>query len=117
MAVTGIDASYYTVIDLAKMTAFYAQILGEPETRSERWSEWTFGDGSSFGIYMAGGKSGGGSGSVMFAVDDVAAAAKIAEQAGAKIDGEHDVVDLPSCRMMFAGDPEGNQFILHKRKS
>lgn len=77
MAGNGIDASYYTVIDLAKMTQFYEK------------------------IYMADGKTGGRSGSVQFAVDDVKAMAKRAEEAGAKIDG----------------DPEGNQFILHKRKN
>lgn len=117
MAVNGIDASYYTVIDLAKMTQFYEKILGEPQERAERWSEWTFADGSSFGIYMADGKTGGRSGTVQFAVDDVKAMAKRAEEAGAKIDEDHELVDLPSCQMMFADDPEGNQFILHKRKN
>lgn len=117
MAVNGIDASYYTVIDLAKMTDFYEKLLGEPQTRAERWSEWTFSDGSSFGIYNAGGKTAGRSGSVMFAVDDVQGMAKRAEEAGAKIDDDHELVDLPSCQMMFGDDPEGNQFILHKRKN
>lgn len=116
MAVTGIDANYYTVIDLPKMTDFYVKILGEPETRAERLSEWTFSDGSSFGIYMADGKTGGRSGSVMFAVDDVQAMAQQAQEAGAAIDADHELVDIPSCQMMFADDPEGNQFILHKRK-
>jgi predicted enzyme related to lactoylglutathione lyase len=117
MAVNGIDASYYTVIDLPKMTDFYVKVLGEPEVRAERWSEWTFADGSSFGIYMAGGKTGGRSGSVMFAVDDVPAMAKQAQEAGATIDDDHELIDMPSCQMMFADDPEGNQFILHKRKT
>ena len=114
MAVNGIDANYYTVVDLAKMTDFYEKLLGEPQVRDERWSEWTFADDSSFGIYMAGGKTAGGSGSVLFAVDDVAAAGRLAEQAGAKISEDH---DLPSCQMLLADDPEGNQFILHKRKN
>jgi predicted enzyme related to lactoylglutathione lyase len=115
MAVNGIDANYYTVIDLGKMSEFYSQILGEPETRAERWSEWTFADGSSFGLYKAGGKVSGRSGSVMFAADDVEAMAQRAREAGAKVEDE--VTDTPACRMMFANDPEGNQFILHKRKN
>ncbi len=117
MGVNGIDASYYTVIDLEKMTGFYGKILGEPATRAQRWSEWTFADGSSFGIYMADGKTGGRSGSIMFAVDDVPAMAKQAEAAGATIDADHELLEMPSCQMMFADDPEGNQFILHKRKT
>jgi len=117
MAVNGIDASYYTVIDLAKMTDFYKKILGKPETEQARLAEWSFPDGSTFGIYAAGGKTGGRSGSVMFAVDDVKAAARTAREAGAKVDSDDDLTDTPVCEMMFAYDPEDNQFILHKRKT
>ena len=117
MAVIGTDANYYTVIDLAKMTGFYTKILGKPAMEQTRLAEWTFADGSSFGIYNAGGKTGGRSGSVMFAVDDVKATARTAREAGAKIDSDDDLTDTPVCQMMFAYDPEGNQFILHKRKT
>jgi predicted enzyme related to lactoylglutathione lyase len=117
MAVKGVDANYYTVIDLGKMTGFYTKILGRPETEQPRLAEWSFADGSSFGIYQADGKTGGRSGSIMFAVDDVMQAAQTAREAGAKIDDGHDLTDTPVCQMMFAYDPEGNQFILHKRKT
>lgn len=117
MAVRGIDANYYTVIDLEKMTGFYTKLLGRPETEQPRLAEWSLADGSNFGIYQAGGKTGGRSGSVMFAVDDVKAAAQSAREAGAKIDADDDLTDTPVCQMMFAYDPEGNQFILHKRKT
>jgi len=117
MAVKGIDASYYTVGDVEKMTAFYSAILGEPTTRMDRISEWTFADDTSFGLYQVGGYDGPSSGSVMFAVDDVEDAARQARAAGAEIDEEHGTTDTPFCTMIFAADPEGNQFILHKRKT
>ena len=117
MAVNGTDANYYTVVDLTKMIDFYSKILGKPAMEQERLAEWTFADGSTFGIYNAGGKTGGRSGSIMFAVDDVKATAQTARDAGAKIDSDDDLTDTPVCQMMFAYDPEGNQFILHKRKT
>jgi predicted enzyme related to lactoylglutathione lyase len=117
MAVNGIDANYYTVVDLAKMIDFYSKILGKPSMEQPRLAEWTLADGSTFGIYDAGGKTGGRSGSVMFAVDDLKATAHTVRDAGAKIDSDDDLTDTPVCQMMFAYDPEGNQFILHKRKT
>jgi len=117
MAIKGTDANYYTVVDLAKMTGFYSKILGAPAVEMPRLAEWTLDDGSAFGIYNAGGKTGGRSGSVMFGVDDVKATAQIVREAGAKIDDDDDITDTPVCQMMFAYDPEGNQFILHKRKT
>ncbi|HET9393336.1 MAG TPA: VOC family protein [Candidatus Rubrimentiphilum sp.] len=117
MAVIATDANYYTVVDLAKMTAFYSKILGAPTVEMPRLAEWTLADDSAFGIYNAGGKTGGRSGSVMFGVDDLTATAQIAREAGAKVDSDDDLTDTPVCQMMFAYDPEGNQFILHKRKT
>lgn len=117
MAVKGIDASYYTVGDVEKMTAFYRAILGEPTVVMPRIAEWTFADDTTFGLYQVGGFEGASSGSVMFAVDDVEEAARQARAAGAEIDEEHGTTDTPNCTMIFASDPEGNQFILHKRKT
>lgn len=117
MAVKGIDATYHTVADLEKMTAFYSKVLGMPPTvEIPSISEWTFADDTSFGLYhMAGGS--GRSGSVMFAVDDLQAAAQAAREAGAEIDIEDGATETPMCSMMFGEDPEGSQFILHKRKT
>jgi len=117
MAIKGTDANYYTVVDLAKMTEFYRKILGAPAVEMPRLAEWTLDDDSAFGIYNADGKTGGRSGSVMFGVDDLKATAQIVREAGAKIDSDDDLTDTPVCQMMFAYDPEGNQFILHKRKT
>ena len=118
MAVTGIDATYYTVSDIDATTKFYTELLGAaPETQMPgRLSEWTFADGTSFGLY---GMEGGGettSGSVMFAVEDVAKAVADGKGRGVTFHEGGEVTDTPVCHMAFGEDPEGNQFILHHRK-
>ncbi|MDP9105773.1 MAG: VOC family protein [Candidatus Eremiobacteraeota bacterium] len=122
MKVSGIDAIYYTVKDVAGETAFYTGLFGqEPAMTWEgRLSEWTFADGNSFGLYGAesAAESGGGhNGSAMFAVDDVAQAVSNAKARGVKFHDDGEITDTPACHMAFGEDPEGNQFILHYRKS
>jgi predicted enzyme related to lactoylglutathione lyase len=120
MKVNGIDAVYYTVADVNKMTTFYTDLLGtEPAmVWPDRLAEWTFGDGNSFGLYgsESEGMGGGSSGSVMFAVDDVAQAVGAAKARGVKFHDNGEVTDTPACHMAFGEDPEGNQFIMHHRK-
>lgn len=116
MNVTGIDASYYTVTDLARATKFYTELLGaEPTlTHPDLVCEWTFAGGETFGLY----KSSGAfrpSGGVMFAVADVPAALEIAKARGVTFHGG--IEDTPVCHMAFGEDTEGNHFILHRRKS
>ncbi len=120
MKVSGIDATYYTVKDVAAQTKFYTELLGaEPAmTWPDRLAEWTFADGNSFGLYGSEGDGGGGrSGSVMFAVDDVAKAVQEAKARGVKFHDDGEITDTPACHMAFGEDREGNQFILHHRKS
>ena len=122
MKVKGVDATYYTVRDLEKQTSFYSRLFGAaPDMEWDgRLSEWTFQDGSSFGLYRteeAGNEPLSG-GSVMFAVDDVAAAVAEAKQFGMKVN-EHEgdsVMETPGCHMAFCQDLEGNHFILHHLK-
>lgn len=117
--VKGIDATYYTVQDLSGCTAFYSKLLGqEPSVAApDFFTEWTFDDGTSFGIYKSEQPSEERSGSAMFRVDDVAAAAAyLKELGGLRSHGDEDFGDFPTCYMAFGSDPEGNQFILHKRK-
>ena len=117
MTVTGIDASYYTTKDLARATSFYTDMIGSPPTLQvpNYVSEWTFAGGESFGIYMS---SDAGeitpSGGVMFAVGDVAKARDEMIAKGVTFHG--DIEDTPVCHMAFGVDPDGNGFILHKRK-
>ena len=121
MKVNGIDAAYYTVADVTKMTQFYTALLGsEPEMQwPGRLAEWTFADGNSFGLYgsESEGMEPGGNGSVMFAVADVAKAVDEAKSRGTKFHQDGEITDTPGCHMAFGEDPEGNQFILHMRKS
>ncbi len=81
-------------------------------------SEWTFADGSSFGLYAMGERAEKGtSGSALFAVPDVAAAVARAKTAGVKFGEDGEITDTPGCHMAFGEDNEGNHFILHARKS
>ena len=121
MKVTGIDAVYYVVRNIDVEQRFYTELLGaQPDVSwPGRLAEWTFEDGNSFGLYKVGGDDGemaGTSGSAMFAVPDVHAAVKAALDRGVKIHEGGEVTDTPTCHMAFGEDPEGHQFILHKRK-
>ena len=117
--VKGIDATYYTVLDLDGCTKFYTQLLGAEPTVAvpDFFTEWTFADDSSFGLYKAATKPPSRSGSAMFRVDDVTAGANYLKALGAYAShGDELIGDYPTCQMAFGQDPEGNQFILHKRK-
>lgn len=119
MNVSGIDASYYTVADIAATTKFYTDLIGKPpDTEWEgRLSEWELSDGNAFGLYKSEGDGGAGhSGMVMFAVADVAQAVSAAKARGVHFHENGDVTDTPVCHMAFGQDNERNQFILHHRK-
>ena len=117
--VTGIDATYYTVGDLAACTEFYSKILGAGPTVAmpDFFTEWTFEDGSPFGLYKSEQKPPSRSGSAMFRVADVAAAAaQLKELNALAMHGDEAFSEFETCFMAFGNDPEGNQFIIHKRK-
>ncbi|GAC1388555.1 MAG: hypothetical protein NVSMB31_02700 [Vulcanimicrobiaceae bacterium] len=118
MKVTGIDAVYYTVSDIDKQTTFYTELLGAPPATQwpGRLSEWTFDDGNSFGLYKTEGGGQTKSGSAMFAVEDVAGAIEAGKKRGVHFHENGEITDTPFCHMAFGEDPEGHQFILHKRK-
>lgn len=113
--VKAVDATYYTVKDIAAQTKFYTDLLGaEPSvSMPNMFAEWTFPNGGSFGLYRTETGKVSGSG-VLFAVDDVAAAVEALTARGVKFD-EHQE-DLQTCHMAFGEDPEGLSFILHHRK-
>ncbi len=116
MKVSGIDATYYTAKDIKGLTKFYTDLLGQPPVASQdQFSEWVFGDGGAFGLYSMPDSSSTG-GSVMFAVDDVAAAIAENKKRGVKFHDD-EVTDTPVCQMAFGEDPEGKQFILHQHKT
>lgn len=113
--VKAVDATYYTVKDIAGQTKFYTGLLGAEPSMSMPgfFTEWTFPGGGSFGLYKSESGASAGSG-VMFAVDDVRAA--VDELRAKGVTFADTIEDIPSCHMAFGTDPEGLGFILHHRK-
>lgn len=117
--ITGIDAIYYRAQDFDRARRFYetafdlratGEMIGEG---GGSFVEYDLPDGTTFGIAKLDDSSWHISGSIEFAVPDVDAAVARAKTAGATL---NDDLDLPSCRMAWLTDTEGNAFCLHKRK-
>jgi predicted enzyme related to lactoylglutathione lyase len=112
--VTGIDAVYYSVRDIARAKAFYTGFLDVKETtwENEHGAEWVLADGTAFGVgktpeYRV-------SGCVLFGVADLHAVNPLIEKLGGKLDGE--VREFPGiCVQQWCSDPDGNSFVLHQR--
>jgi len=113
--ISGIDIHTYLVKDPARAIAFWRDTMGLASTwESERGAEFQLSDGSCFGLWrMDDGSWSPGSG-IMFAIEDVAAAATALRAAGVNVDKE--IEETSVCFMAFAEDSEGNRFILHERK-
>lgn len=113
--ITGIDLFGFTVRDKAKTVAFYRDVLGLKATdEDEHGAEFTFGDGTTFGIYQPPSGDLPTGGGVMFAVSDINKAVEHFRARGA---GLSDVMESPVCFMAMGNDPEGNSFMIHQRKS
>jgi len=114
--VRGIDATYYMTKDLAVATTFYSDLFGMAPAMSVpgMFAEYTFSDGAAFGLYASEGFYPGGT--AMFAVDDVAEFVAAAKARGVAFGQDGKIEDTPSCWMAFGSDPDGNQFIIHKKK-
>ena len=112
---TGIDAVFFSVRDVKKAIAFYKELLDVRETSFEgdHGAEFVLGDGSAFGVGSYTDGEWVPSGCVLFAVPDVAAAAKKVAELGGKLDGE--LREFPSCFAQWCEDPDGNSFVLHRR--
>ena len=115
--ITGIDLTAYLVKDPDRAIAFYRDVLGmEPTEIDEqgRGAEFTLADGSTFGVWRPDGVENPHGGAIMFAVEDIKAAIATFRERGASI-SEPD--ETPACHMAFGADPEGNQIIIHQRKT
>ncbi|MFY9781542.1 MAG: VOC family protein [Candidatus Baltobacteraceae bacterium] len=117
--ISGIDATYYTVKDLERATAFYRDVLGLSVTHEVPGmvTEFSFGGGETFGLYKTGEEEWHASGGVMFAVPDVPGAVAELKGRGVAFAGDGYVDETPVCFMAFGQDSEGNGFILHQRKT
>jgi len=114
--VRGIDITTYLVKDVPRAKAFYRDTMGLELTHDygDQGGEFTFEDGTTFGLWKMEDGSWSKGGGVMFAVDDIAQATEALKARGVKI--EDYTHDGPACTMAFGEDSEGNGFILHKRK-
>ncbi len=120
-AIRGIDITTYLVKDVERAKAFYRDTLGMKVTMDYEGpgAEFTFGDGTTFGIWKMSDGSWHPSGGVMFGVEDINAAVDYYKSRGVKFEDEGGkaVSENPVCYMAFAEDSEGNNFMLHQHKS
>ena len=114
---TGIDAIYFSVTDVPRAAAFYKGLLDVNETiwENEHGAEWILRDGSAFGVGKIPGAPHVPSGTVLFAVTNVAELTPRVTELGGKLNG--DLRDLEPCRQQWCLDPDGNAFVLHQKKS
>lgn len=117
--ITGIDAIYYLAKDFDRARRFYESAFGLKATGEMigegggSFVEYDLPDGSTFGLAQLSDSPWHMNGSIEFAVPDVDAAVKRAVDAGATLNDDE---DLPTCRMAWLQDTEGNSFCLHRRK-
>ncbi|MGP6156628.1 MAG: VOC family protein [Vulcanimicrobiaceae bacterium] len=116
--VTGIDLSGYMVKDATRAIAYYRDVLGlEPTTLYPEGmgAEYELPDGTTFGLWNGGDQMPWQRGNgLLFGVDDLDAAVAAVKASGGKIELEH---ESPICFMAMTEDSEGNQVVLHKRKT
>lgn len=117
--ITGIDAVYYLAQDFERARKFYEtafDLIATFEMTGDEggsFVEYDLPDGATFGLAKLSDSPWHMNGSIEFAVPDVDAAVKRAVDAGATLNED---VDLPTCRMAWLQDTEGNSFCLHRRK-
>jgi predicted enzyme related to lactoylglutathione lyase len=113
--IRGIDITAYLAQDADRAVKFYTDLFGRDVTQSygENGGEWTFPDGTTFGVWKMNDGSFHPSGGVMFAVDDLNEAYKELKSRGVQIE---EPFENPPCFMAECKDTEGNSFLLHQRK-
>ncbi len=118
--ITGIDAIYYLAKNFDRARRFYESAFGlraSMEMIGEgggSFVEYELPDGATFGIATIQDSPWHMNGSIEFAVPDVDAALVRAKAEGATLNED---VELPTCRMAWLTDTEGNSLCLHKRKT
>jgi len=117
-AIRGIDIAVYIIKDADRAKKFWQETMGCKMTNDfgPYGGEFTFEDGTTFGLYKPDDQPWRLSGGIMFRVDDLPAAVALYKSRGVKFDDDGKIEETPVCQMAFAEDSEGNTFILHKRK-
>jgi catechol 2,3-dioxygenase-like lactoylglutathione lyase family enzyme len=105
------------VTDMERAKRFYEDTLGLPRISERGFPEYRLGENVS--VYLIRMEDVGGewtaphSAHVALRVPDVAETRKELEAKGVEFDG--DILDTGVCHMAFFKDPDGNQFMLHRR--
>lgn len=118
--ITGTDAVYYMSRDFDRARNFYENALGlTPASvqgnNGSSFAEYFLNDGTTFGLGYIPNRPFQASGGTMFAVADVKAAMERVKSVAPDVTFEF--MELPTCDMAWAIDPEGNSFCLHHRKT
>ena len=117
MIVERTDFLSVPVTDLEKSTAWYRDTLGLEQIGEGAWPEFQLGENVS--IYLLDPTNigqefqGPHTSSVALRVADVEEARRELEARG--IDFRGDTFDTGVCHMAFFSDPDGNEFMLHRR--
>jgi catechol 2,3-dioxygenase-like lactoylglutathione lyase family enzyme len=105
------------VTDMERAERFYGDTLGLPKISTRGFPEYQLGENVS--VYLIRMEDVGGTWSaphsahIALRVPDVAETRKELEAKGVRFDG--DILDTSVCHMAFFKDPDGNQFMLHRR--
>ncbi len=117
MIVERTDFISVPVTDMERATSFYRDTLGLPQVSEQGFPEFQLGENVS--VYLLDMSKVGSSwqgphtAHVALRVPDVAEARRELEAKGIEFDGE--ILDTNVCHMAFFKDPDGNQFMLHRR--
>jgi catechol 2,3-dioxygenase-like lactoylglutathione lyase family enzyme len=105
------------VTDMDRAKRFYEETLGLPRVSERGFPEYQLGENVS--VYLirmedvGGSYSGPHTAHVALRVPDVAVTRRELEAKGVEFEG--DILDTSVCHMAFFKDPDGNQFMLHRR--
>lgn len=118
VGIKGVDTTSYLVKDLDRAEKFYTDLLGVAPTLDFRpiGVEWTFSDGTTFGIVKPPSSPWEKCGGVHFGVKNINAAVDACKASGITFEDDAKIYESPGCFLAFANDSEGNEFILHELK-
>ena len=117
MIVERTDFISVPVTDMERATRFYEETLGLPRISERGFPQYPLGENVS--VYLirmedvGSSYSGPHTAHVALRVPDVAESRKELEAKGVEFEG--DILDTSVCHMAFFKDPDGNQFMLHRR--